>query len=69
MTDLLRSSEPNATVHFLNPRRAREVSKAGRQLLSRLILLFGLLLVFGTLFASIQAMEICSASLKAIFCR
>jgi hypothetical protein len=65
---LLRATEPKAAIFLLNSQSAKELSKKRLQSLSRLALVFGLLLVFGTVFASLEAMEICSASIKANFC-
>jgi DNA-binding transcriptional LysR family regulator len=48
---------------------AEELIKTRLQLLSQLTCMFRLLLVFGMLFALHEAIEICSTSLKANFCR
>ncbi len=67
MADSLYSDQETA-IPLLRPPEPRVLSKRRLQLLSRLICLFGLLLVFGTLFASLQIIEICSTSLNANFC-
>jgi hypothetical protein len=49
----------------------RPAAAAKRQLYGRLAKAavgFGLVVVFGTIFASLEAIEICSATVKANFC-
>jgi hypothetical protein len=65
---LLHSSEPESTFLILNSQTANELSKRRLQRLSQLAFLFGLLFVFLAIFVSLQAVEICSSSLKANFC-
>jgi hypothetical protein len=65
---LLRASEPEAAIFLSNSQTAKELSRARLQPLAALAVLFGLLLVFSAIFISLEAMEICSASLKANFC-
>jgi hypothetical protein len=68
MADLLRHSEAEHVTPLVHRSGAGELSKTRLQPSSQLMWLFGLLLLFGTIFASLQAMEICSTSLKANFC-
>jgi hypothetical protein len=68
MAELLRCSEPETASPLLNDPATGELSKTRLQLVSRLTCFFGLLLVFGTVFATLQAMQICWTSLKANFC-
>ncbi len=68
MADLLRRSELETASPLLNHPAAGELRKTRLQLLSRLTCLFGVVLVFGMLFALLQAMQICTTSLKANFC-
>lgn len=65
---VLRASEPKAAIFLLNSQTAKELSEPRVQSFSRLAVVFALLLVFGTLFGSLEAMAICSANLKANFC-
>jgi hypothetical protein len=68
MSDLVRSLAAE-TASLLRPQRSAEkLSKAHAQQLGPMALLFGLLLVSATIFTLLQAVEICSTSLKANFC-
>jgi hypothetical protein len=68
MADLVCYSQPETATPSLRRSGAGELSKPRLRVFSKLMCVFGLLLVFGTVFACFQAIEICSTNLKANFC-
>lgn len=68
MSHVIRSSEPEIASFLLNRSATREVSRARLGLFAKLAMLVGVILASAAIFVSVEAVEICSAALKANFC-